>query len=235
MRYAMAYSKRAVPMAAVSGTFGYWLRHPWRASCELPMTADRPVSTVVYAEDLVRRIRANDARAFDELYARYWPRVMGYLVQRLSGSVEEAEDLAADVFTRVYQKIDTFEPRGAPLSAWVIRIAHNQLIDSLRRRSKLTQVTLDDAPEIASGPVFTDIDQGVAIDQIKAGLEYLTPEQRQVIVLRFLEGMSLAETATAVGRNVDAVKKLQARGLASLRRRIDCLSGCWRIDFEHTG
>jgi RNA polymerase sigma-70 factor, ECF subfamily len=199
------------------------------------MSADRPVSTVVYAEDLVRRIRANDAHAFDELYARYSPRVMGYLVQRLSGSVEEAEDLAADVFTRVYQKIDTFQPQGAPFSAWVIRIAHNQLIDSVRRRSKLVQVTLEDAPEIASGPVFSDVDQGFVFEQIEAGLERLTFEQRQVIVLRFQAGMSLAETAAAVGRNVDAVKKLQARGLASLRRQIDCLSGCWRIDFEHTG
>jgi RNA polymerase sigma-70 factor, ECF subfamily len=199
------------------------------------MSTDRPVSTVVYAADLVRRIRANDAQAFDEPYARYSPRVLGYLIQRLSGSVEEAEDLTTDVFTRVYQKIDTFQPQGAPLSAWVIRIAHNQLIDALRRRPPVVQVALDEAPEIASGPAFTDIDQGMALEQIKAGLQRLTAEQRQVIVLRFLEGMSLAETASAVGRNVDAVKKLQARGLASLRRGIDCLSGCWRIDFEHAG
>jgi DNA-directed RNA polymerase specialized sigma24 family protein len=61
----------------------------------------------------------------------------------------------------------------------------------------------------------------------------LTNEQRQVIVLRFLEGKSLAETADIVGRNDDAVKKLQARGLASLRRGIECLSGCWRVDLEH--
>jgi len=92
---------------------------------------------------------------------------------------------------------------------------------------------LDDAPEISSGPVFGGIDQQVALDQIKMGLARLTAEQLQVIVLRFLEGQSLAETAAIVGRNEDAVKKLQARGLASLRRRIECLSGCWRVDLEH--
>jgi RNA polymerase sigma-70 factor (ECF subfamily) len=199
------------------------------------MRADRPVSTVVYAEDLVRRIRANDARAFDELYARYSPRVLGYLLRRLNGKKEDAEDLTADVFTRVYEKIDTFQPQGAPLSAWVLRIAHNRLIDSARRRSGPGQVTLDAAPEIAAGPAFAGLDQGVALEQLKGGLEGLTAEQRQVVVLRFLEGMSLAETAEIVGRNVDAVKKLQARGLASLRRRIDCASGCWRVDFEHAG
>jgi RNA polymerase sigma-70 factor, ECF subfamily len=197
------------------------------------MSTQRPVSTVIYAEELVRRVRSNDPLAFDELYQRYSPRVFGYLFQRLNGNVEEAEDLTADVFTRVYEKIDGFQPQGAPLSAWVFRIAHNRLIDSVRRRPRQVQVALDDAPELAAGPVFGGIDQQVALDQIKAGLARLTPEQRQVIVLRFLEGKSLAETAAIVNRNEDAVKKLQARGLASLRRRVECLSGCWRFDLEH--
>ena len=197
------------------------------------MSTQRPVSTVMYAEELVRRVRSNDPLAFDELYQRYSPRVFGYLFQRLNGNVEEAEDLTADVFTRVYEKIDGFQPQGAPLSAWVFRIAHNRLIDSVRRRPRQVQVALDDAPELTAGPVFGGIDQQVALDQIKAGLARLTPEQRQVIVLRFLEGKSLAETAAIVNRNEDAVKKLQARGLASLRRRVECLSGCWRFDLEH--
>jgi RNA polymerase sigma-70 factor, ECF subfamily len=195
-------------------------------------TADRPVSTVIYAEDLVRRVRNNDPMAFEELYARYSPRVFGYLFQRLNGDAEEAEDLTADVFARVYEKIDAFQPQGAPLSAWVFRIAHNRLVDTIRRRPRQVQVALDDAPELAAAPVFGGIDQQVALDQIKVGLSRLTPEQRQVIVLRFLEGKSLAETAAIVGRNEDAVKKLQARGLASLRRGIDCLSGCWRVELE---
>src|SRR2546421_9485674 len=198
------------------------------------MSTQRPVSTVIYAEELVRRVRSNDPLAFDELYQRYSPRVFGYLFQRLNGNVEEAEDLTADVFTRVYEKIDGFQPQGAPLSAWVFRIAHNRLIDSVRRRPRQVQVALDDAPEIASpGPVFGGVNQEVALDQIKAGLARLTAEQRQVIVLRFLEGRSLAETAIIAGRNGDAVKKLQARGLASLRRGMECLSGCWRVDLEH--
>jgi RNA polymerase sigma-70 factor (ECF subfamily) len=133
----------------------------------------------------------------------------------------------------VYEKIDAFQPQGAPLSAWVFRIAHNKLIDSVRRKPKQSHVTLDDAPEISSGPVFGGIGQRVAMEQIKTGLARLTAEQRQVIELRFLEGKSLAETAAVVNRNEDAVKKLQARGLAALRRGIECLSGCWKVDLEH--
>jgi RNA polymerase sigma-70 factor (ECF subfamily) len=196
------------------------------------MSTDRPVSTVLYAEDLVRRVRANEPAAFDELYERYSPRVFGYLFQRLNGNAEEAEDLTADVFTRVFEKIDGFQPQGAPLSAWVFRIAHNRLIDSARRRPRATQVGLDEAPEVAAGPALGDVDQVMALEQITAGLAQLTKEQREVIVLRFLEEKSLAETAAIVGRNEDAVKKLQARGLASLKRRIECLSGCWRVDLE---
>src|SRR5207237_4863688 len=156
----------------------------------LMTTADRPVSTVIYAEELVRRVRANDPLAFEELYARYSPRVFGYLFQRLNGDAEEAEELTADVFTRVYEKIDGFQPQGAPLSAWVFRIAHNRLIDALRRRPRQTQVTLDEAPELSSGPVFGGIDQQVALDQIKAGLARLTPEPRPVLVLRLVERKS---------------------------------------------
>src|ERR1700719_2244616 len=116
------------------------------------MSTDRPVSTVAYAEDLVRRVRNSDPLAFDELYARYSPRVFGYLFQRLNGNAEEAEDLTADVFTRVYEKIDGFQPQGAPLSAWVFRIAHNRLIDAVRRRPRQLQVALDDVAENESGP-----------------------------------------------------------------------------------
>src|SRR2546421_7480678 len=116
------------------------------------MSTQRPVSTVIYAEELVRRVRSNDPLAFDELYSRYSPRVFGYLYQRLNGNVEEAEDLTAEVFTKVFEKIDGFQVQGAPLSSWLFRIAHNRLIDSVRRRPRQTQVTLDDAPQLAAGP-----------------------------------------------------------------------------------
>ncbi len=195
--------------------------------------ADRPASTAAHAEDLVRRIRAGEPYAFDELYARYASRIFGYLYQRLNGNAEDAEDLTAEVFARVFEKIDGFQVQGAPLSAWLFRIAHNRLVDAVRRH-RHPQVGLDDAPQLTAGRVFEGIDRIVAMEEIKRGLAMLTDEQRQVIQLRFLEGRSVAETATAMQRNEEAVKKLQARGLASLRRGIECLSGCWRVQLEPT-
>jgi RNA polymerase sigma-70 factor, ECF subfamily len=196
------------------------------------MIASRPVSTVAYAEDLIRRIHANETDAFEELYNRYSPRVFGYLYQRLNGNIEEAEDLTAEVFAKVYQKIESFEVQGAPLSSWLFRIARNRLIDSVRRRPNYTHIELDDAQTTSAGSVFHGVDQHLAMDLIKGGLARLTPEQRQVIILRFLEDKSIAETAAIVQRNEEAVKKLQSRGLASLRRGIECLSGCWRTELE---
>ena len=135
------------------------------------------------------------------------------------------------MFTKVYQKIESFEVQGAPLSSWLFRIARNQLIDSVRRKKKPAAiVTLDEAPTLTASAVFDGIDQHMALDLIKGGLARLTPEQRQVIILRFLEDKSILETAAIMQRNEEAVKKLQARGLASLRRNIECLSGCWRIE-----
>jgi RNA polymerase sigma-70 factor (ECF subfamily) len=93
-------------------------------------------------------------------------------------------------------------------------------------------VDLDSAPMLASGPVFSGIDQHMAMELIKNGLERLTEEQRRVIIMRFVEDKSIAETALAMQRNEEAVKKLQQRGLAALRRGIECLSGCWRINLE---
>src|ERR1051326_6757553 len=120
------------PVQTVLSTIG-WPPRAAQASSTQPMsTSDRPASTVLYAEDLVRRVRNNDPMAFEELYARYSPRVFGYLFQRLNGDAEEAEDLTADVFARVYEKIGAFQPQGAPLSAWVFRIAHNRLVDTIR-------------------------------------------------------------------------------------------------------
>ena len=182
------------------------------------MSTDRSVSTVMYAEDLVRRVCANEPRASDELYTRYSPRVFGYLFQRLNGNAEEAEDLTADVFTRVYEKIDGFQPQGAPLSAWVFRIAHKKLIDSVRRRRgrpRWRSRTRPRWPRRRSSAQSTSTSRSSTLSGVGAAHQRAAAGDRAAVP----RSKSLAETAAVVGRNEDAVKRLQARGLASLRRR----------------
>jgi RNA polymerase sigma factor (sigma-70 family) len=86
--------------------------------------------------------------------------------------------------------------------------------------------TAFDLPEAGAGRAF---EHQLSANQIQTALGLLTDEQRKVLTLRFLEGMSTAQAAQAVGKSEEAAKKLQARGLAALKRNMDCPSGCWRI------
>lgn len=174
-------------------------------------------------------MRVNPARSVSEIYERYSPRIYSYLCNHLHGATHEAEDLTANVFVKAYEKLDGYEYRGAPFSAWLFRIAHNQLIDHVRSRSRTTQVPLDDAFEVRQPSSFKGLDRRLAVDQIKLAMSTLTEEQRQVIGMRFVEGLGAAEVARRMGRTEEAVKKLQARGLAALKRGMDCRSGCWSV------
>ena len=171
--------------------------------------------------DLVRLAQQGDAAAFATLYEQYAPAIARYLRRRLGGPDEAVEDLTAEVFVKVYQKLGRYEERGLPFSAWLHRIARNQMVDHVRALSRHVAHPLDAAgevPERATGRAF-----GRVLDRqvLEPALARLTDEQRRVVELRFLEGRSVAETAALLGRTEEAVKKLQARGLANLRRLLE--------------
>lgn len=170
---------------------------------------------------LVRRAQQQDGQAFGELYALYARKVYSYLYYHLKGRSQEAEDLTADVFVKVFEKIGSYEFRGAPFSAWLFRIAHNHLVDHVRSRPRQQLVPLEAIAELPETASLQELDRRLTVEQLKRALARLTPEQRQVVVLRFVEGLSTAETAQAVARSDDAVKKLQARGLATLKRVLE--------------
>jgi RNA polymerase sigma-70 factor (ECF subfamily) len=196
------------------------------------MVATSPTSNVWYIQDLVQRANQKDQAAFGELYERYSPRVQNYMTHHLNGRTQEAEDLTADVFTKVFERIGSYEFRGVPFSAWLFRVARNQLVDYVRRRPRQAQVPLDEASEVRESGTFQGVDQQLAADNLNGALKHLTEDQQRVIALRFMEGHSTARTAELTGKTEDAVKKLQARGLASLKRTMSCPSGCWRIQLE---
>jgi RNA polymerase sigma-70 factor (ECF subfamily) len=196
------------------------------------MTTTTPPSNVWYIQDLVQRANQKDQAAFGELYERYAPRVQSYMTHHLNGRAQEAEDLTADVFAKVFERLDRYEFRGVPFSAWLFRVARNQLVDYMRRRPRAPQVALDEALEVRLAGTFQGVDRRLAADQITGAMKHLTEEQQRVIELRFMEGRSTSQTAALTGKSEEAVKKLQARGLASLRRTMDCPSGCWKIDLD---
>lgn len=162
--------------------------------------------------------KQGDSAAFAALYEEYSPTIYRFLRRRLEGSDEAAEDLTEDVFAKVFQKLDKYQERGLPFSAWLYRIAHNQLVDYLRTQPGVAPSSLDVVADVAerhAGRAY-----GRVLDRVtlEPALAQLTAEQNQAVRLRFLDGLSVAESAARLGRSEDAVKKLQARALARLRR-----------------
>jgi RNA polymerase sigma-70 factor (ECF subfamily) len=169
--------------------------------------------------ELVSQAKAGDSAAFAALYQEYSPTIYRFLRSRLDGADETVEDLTEDVFVKVFEKLDRYEERGLPFTAWLYRIAHNRLIDYLRTR-RASVHSLDEAYDVAENNTGADFGRVLDRAQLAPALAALTAEQRQAVQLRFLEGLSVAETANQMGRSEEAVKKLQARALTNLRRML---------------
>ena len=175
--------------------------------------------------ELVTRAQRGNSQAFVELYEQYSPKVYRYLRRRLDGPDEAVQDLAADVSVSVYEKLDRYVDRGAPFTAWLYRVTRNKLIDYLRTQKGAHLCPLEDAAGVVEPRAASAYGQMLDRQILAPVLARLTPEQRQVIESRFLAGHKVAETAALLGRTEESVKKLQARGLASLRLRLTGTAG----------
>ena len=181
-------------------------------------TAERNTISAREAAELVAKAQQGDQLAFATLYETYRPLVYRFLRRRLDGSDEVVEDLTEDVFVKLYEKLDRYVERGLPFTAWLYRIAHNQLVDYVRTLPRHTAQPLDAVADIAEHQATAEYHSVLDRETLEPALAHLTAEQRQAVELRFLKGMSVAETSATLKRSDEAVKKLQARALANLRR-----------------
>jgi RNA polymerase sigma-70 factor (ECF subfamily) len=176
--------------------------------------------------DLIRRAQqGRDPSAFDGLYVLYANRIFRYLLVR-AGAVDLAEDVTAQVFLRLLEKIVLYQIASqdnvAIFSAWLYRLAHNRLIDVVRKQKRNSTFSLDSVqfvPEKRS--VIESSDERIDFELIMGKVQLLSDQQRQVILLRFVEGYSLAETAEILQKNEGAIKALQHRALENLRRYLE--------------
>lgn len=170
--------------------------------------------------DLITRAQRYDADALSEIYETYHPRIHHYFYAQL-GDSHLAEDLASDVLLHVLEAIDRYRFRGPPFAAWVFRIARNRVIDHRRRLSRRPCVELQDGvPSHADGPQAI-AEREMEHASVRAALHHLTEEQRQVIVLKFMEDLDNAAVAEVLGRSLGAVKSLQHRALVALRKVLE--------------
>jgi RNA polymerase sigma-70 factor (ECF subfamily) len=166
---------------------------------------------------LVDAARVGDEGAIAELYNKYFPRVYRYMLVR-TGNVGDAEDLTEEVFIRVLDALERFEWRQVPFSAWLFRIAHNAIVSHQRRdgaRGRLSPLS-PSLPVNTQGPEEA-VEARLALDEVMEATRNLPEAQRKVIALRFGAGLSVAETARALGKSGGNVKVIQHKAIVKLR------------------
>ena len=192
---------------------------------EPPKYPARPDPSDAAAEvwALVERAQAGDAAAFGLIYDRYVDTVFRFVYFRV-GNRQLAEDLTSDTFLRALKRIGSFTWQGRDLGAWLVTIARNLVADhfkSGRYRLEVTTGDVLDADREDRGPEGSP--ESAVVDHITnvallTAVKQLNPEQQECIVLRFLQGFSVAETAQTMGKNEGAIKALQYRAVRALAR-----------------
>ena len=173
---------------------------------------------------LIENAGNGDNEAFGLLYERYVRKIYNYIFYR-TGNVNDAEDLTAKVFHRAFRHIESYNQRGIPFSAWLYRIAHNLVANWYRDRSRKKEVALDD--QLPSSfhfdfPEFA-LEKSQESEKMIKGLRKLPPERQQLIILKFVEGLSNVEIGLIMRKSEGAIKSLYHRTLESLRKEIEKL------------
>jgi RNA polymerase sigma-70 factor, ECF subfamily len=167
---------------------------------------------------LIDRARRFEEDALAEIYDRFSPGLYRYAIHLL-GDPHLAEDCVADTFLRFLQALQTGSGPSDHLQAYLYRIAHNLITDVYRRQPEPPTVLLEDHPSPADGPAAATEDR-IEHRRIRSALASLTPEQRQVVTLKYLEGWGNEAIADALQKTVGTVKSLQHRAVDALRRML---------------
>jgi RNA polymerase sigma-70 factor (ECF subfamily) len=170
--------------------------------------------------ELVGRAQRGDREALEELYLIHFDRIYSYLHMSV-GNRHDAEDLTNQTFLKMLEAIDRFRWRAAPFSAWLFRIAHNAAMDHFRasrRWQPEEEVPEPEGSEQSSAE--EEAMHAIGRASMLQLIEHLSPDQKQVLTLKFVFSFSNAEAASILGKTEGAVKSLQHRALASLQRQL---------------
>jgi RNA polymerase sigma-70 factor (ECF subfamily) len=152
-----------------------------------------------------------DPTHFAQLYEQNFDRIHAFFARRVA-TREEAQDLTAEVFHHALASIQSFKWQGAPFVAWLYGIAANALAAHWRKQGKTRPVEDDDLRDVSE-----EIEQSVMLAQL---VDTLSPDQRQVVMRRFIDQKSIREIAQELGKSEGAVKQLQLRALENLREKL---------------
>jgi len=170
-------------------------------------------------ESLIRRAQQRDQVALTRLYEDNFDKIYRYIVLKI-GDRTEAEDMTQQVFLNAIKSISSYQSKGMPFSSWLYRIAHNQIVDHLRKKSKKITVQLDENMVVKSEDPRKVVEQRIEIEEIAKAAKGLTMAQQEVISLRFAGELSVAECAKTMHKSEGAIKALQHSAILALRKAL---------------
>ena len=168
--------------------------------------------------DAIEQAQLGDARGFEVLLDTFGGSVAGYLRAR---GVRDSEGIANEVFLRAFRTIGAFQGDPQRFRAWLFTIAHHAAVDDARRRRRrISETPIEYAAEPSGGDVETEVMARLAHERVRTLLQSLSVDQRAVLELRIIADLSVEDTAAILGKGYEAVRALQRRGLAALRRTL---------------
>ena len=187
-------------------------------SSEAPET--KPRESTDNVRRLVERAQQGDRGALEELYLIHFDRIYSYLHMSV-GNKHDAEDLTTQTFLKMLESIKRFRWQSAPFSAWLFRIAHNLAMDHFRaRRRWQPEAEVPEPPDSEEPSAELEAMQTIGRQSMMALIDKLSPEQQQVLTLKFVFNFANADVAMILEKTEGAVKSLQHRALASLQKQI---------------
>jgi len=190
---------------------------PSQTDAAEPATQALPALDREEERRIVLKAVERDQEAFAQLYDRHVVRIYRHIYYMVNDS-NIAEDLTAQTFLKAWEAIDRYKERGAPIVAWLLRISHNLTVSFLRSKrdhSELDETFLDQ--KMTRNPEEA-LEQASDEKSMREAVLKLRDEQRQVIMLRFVEEMDYREVADIIGKSVPAVRVIQHRALGNLRK-----------------
>jgi RNA polymerase sigma-70 factor (ECF subfamily) len=166
-------------------------------------------------EQVINQVKNGDAESFGMLYDQYAEVIFRYVYSHLENRLD-AEDLTEEIFLRAWRALPKYDERGLPFSAFLFRIARNSLIDYYRQRKVVQSIDDIEIQSHDAGPEET-VDTRIENNDLRKQIAELREDYRNVLIFRFLSGLSPEETAQVMQRSVGAVRVLQHRALSALK------------------
>ena len=182
--------------------------------------AERPKDSTAQVRKLVERAQAGERVALEELYLIHFDRIYSYLHMTV-GNRHDAEDLTTQTFLKMLESIGRFRWQAAPFSAWLFRIAHNLSMDHFRaNRRWQPEEEVPEPPDSEERSAEDEAMQSIGRQSMLQLIDTLSPEQQQVLTLKFVFNFPNGDVATILEKTEGAIKSLQHRALVSLQKQI---------------